>query len=79
MVAVARRVELMEAMADEVEALQHPRPILVKQDVMQEDAAARISDAALSALGRISTSWSTTPAAAASCRLMRPRTAGPRR
>jgi gluconate 5-dehydrogenase len=52
-VAAARRIELMEAMADEVEASQHPRPILVKQDVMEEDAAARLSAAALDALGRI--------------------------
>jgi 3-oxoacyl-[acyl-carrier protein] reductase len=52
-VAAARRIELMETMADEVEASQHPRPILVKQDVMEEDAAARLSGAALQALGRI--------------------------
>ncbi len=37
-VAAARRIELLKAMADEVEAGQHPRPILVKQDVMEEDA-----------------------------------------
>ncbi len=52
-VAVARRIELLQAMAEEVEAAQHPRPILVTQDVMDEDAAARISAAALQALGRI--------------------------
>ena len=52
-VAVARRIELMEAMADEVETEQHPRPILVKQDVMEEDAAAKLSGAALAAVGQI--------------------------
>jgi 3-oxoacyl-[acyl-carrier protein] reductase len=52
-VVAARRMELMEAMADEVEALQHPRPILVRQDVMEEDAAAKLSAAALAAVGRI--------------------------
>ncbi len=52
-VAAARRIELLEAMADEVESAQNPRPILVKQDVMEEDAAAKLSDAALAALGRI--------------------------
>ena len=52
-VGVARRIELMEAMADEVEAAQHPRPILVQQDVMEEDAAAKIATAAQGAVGRI--------------------------
>jgi 3-oxoacyl-[acyl-carrier protein] reductase len=51
--AVARRVELMEAMADEVAAAGHPRPMLIRQDIMAEDAAARISDAATEALGPI--------------------------
>ena len=52
-VAVARRVELMEAMAGEVEADGHERPVLVMQDVMVEDAAARIAAAALAAVGRV--------------------------
>jgi 3-oxoacyl-[acyl-carrier protein] reductase len=52
-VAAARRIELMQVMADEVEAAQHPRPILVRQDVMEEDAAATLSGAALDAVGRI--------------------------
>ena len=52
-VAAARRIELLEAMADEVAAGQHPRPILLQQDVMQEDAAARLSGAALEAVGPI--------------------------
>jgi 3-oxoacyl-[acyl-carrier protein] reductase len=52
-VAAARRIELLEAMADEVEAAQHPRPVVVKQDVMEEDAAARLSEAACAAVGHI--------------------------
>jgi 3-oxoacyl-[acyl-carrier protein] reductase len=51
--AVARRVELMEAMAEEVAAAGHPRPVLIKQDIMAEDAAATLRDAALSALGHV--------------------------
>jgi 3-oxoacyl-[acyl-carrier protein] reductase len=51
--AVARRVELMEAMADEVAAAGHPRPVLIRQDIMAEDAAAKIRDAALAELGRV--------------------------
>src|ERR1700733_13276074 len=52
-VAVARRIEPMRAMADEVEALRYPRPILLVQDLMEEDAAARLSEAALGSLGRV--------------------------
>ena len=52
-VAAARRLELLEAMATEVEALQHPRPIVLRQDVMEDDAAAKLSAAALEAVGRI--------------------------
>jgi len=52
-VAAARRVELLEAMADEVAAQQHPRPALVQQDIMAEDAVARLAGAARNAVGRI--------------------------
>ncbi|HEY8289891.1 MAG TPA: SDR family oxidoreductase [Acetobacteraceae bacterium] len=52
-VAAARRIELLEAMADEVAAQQHPRPALVRQDVMEEGAAERLADAAREAVGRI--------------------------
>ncbi|WP_428487929.1 SDR family NAD(P)-dependent oxidoreductase [Rhodopila sp.] len=52
-VAAARRLELMQAMADEVEAERHPRPVLIQQDVMEEHAAAKLSSAALNAVGRI--------------------------
>jgi 3-oxoacyl-[acyl-carrier protein] reductase len=51
--AVARRVELMEAMADEVATAGHPRPVLIRQDMMAEDAAAQIRDAATAELGSI--------------------------
>ena len=49
----ARRIELLEAMADEVEAAQHPRPVCIKQDAMEEDAAHRLAQAATAALGPI--------------------------
>jgi 3-oxoacyl-[acyl-carrier protein] reductase len=52
-VAAARRIEMLQAMADEAEAGQHPRPILVRQDVMEEDAPAKLSQAALAAVGCI--------------------------
>jgi 3-oxoacyl-[acyl-carrier protein] reductase len=48
---VARRIELMQQMADEVKAAGHPRPVLIQQDLMAEDSAARLRDAALDALG----------------------------
>src|SRR4051794_38023515 len=52
-VGVARRLELMQAMADECEAAQHPRPVLIQQDVMEENAAASIANAAFDAVGPI--------------------------
>ncbi|MDR3538069.1 MAG: SDR family oxidoreductase [Acetobacteraceae bacterium] len=52
-VGVARRLDLMETMAEEVAAAGHPRPVLLAQDIMAPDAAAAIRDAALSALGRV--------------------------
>ncbi|MBN8872508.1 MAG: SDR family oxidoreductase [Rhodospirillales bacterium] len=51
--AVARRTDLMQVMADEVEAAGHPRPALIQQDIMAEDAAASIAAAASAALGPI--------------------------
>jgi 3-oxoacyl-[acyl-carrier protein] reductase len=51
--AVARRVELMEVMANEVAAAGHSRPVLIRQDMMAEDAATRIRDAATAELGPI--------------------------
>jgi 3-oxoacyl-[acyl-carrier protein] reductase len=52
-VAVARRIELIRAMADEVEALHYPRPAVLVQDLMEEDAAARLREAAVGSLGRV--------------------------
>jgi 3-oxoacyl-[acyl-carrier protein] reductase len=51
--AVARRVELLEVMANEVVAAGHPRPLLIRQDIMAEDAAERLRDAALADLGSV--------------------------
>jgi 3-oxoacyl-[acyl-carrier protein] reductase len=51
--AVARRMEQLEAMANEVVAAGHRRPVLIRQDMMAEDAAARIRDAATAELGPI--------------------------
>jgi 3-oxoacyl-[acyl-carrier protein] reductase len=48
---VARRIELVQQMADEVEAAGHPRPVPIQQDLLAADAAARLRDAALDALG----------------------------
>lgn len=50
---VARRVELMQVMAEEVEAAQQPRPVLIQQDIMADGAPARIAEAALAALGHV--------------------------
>lgn len=52
-VAVARRLDLLRAMADEVAAAGHPRPLAVQQDLMQEDGAASLVSAAQDAVGRI--------------------------
>jgi 3-oxoacyl-[acyl-carrier protein] reductase len=52
-VAVARRIELIRAMADEVEALHYPRPAVLVRDLMEEDAAARLREAAVGSLGRV--------------------------
>ncbi len=50
--AVARRVELLETLAKEIVAAGGPAPALLVQDIMAEDAAARVRDAALAGLGR---------------------------
>jgi 3-oxoacyl-[acyl-carrier protein] reductase len=52
-VAVARRAELLETLAGEMAAAGAPRPTTVACDVMADDAPARISDAALKALGHV--------------------------
>jgi 3-oxoacyl-[acyl-carrier protein] reductase len=52
-VAAARRLELPQALADEVAAGGHKRPVPVRQDAMEEDGAAKLAAAALDAVGRI--------------------------
>ncbi len=51
--AVARRMELLQALAREIAAERNPPPILIAQDILAEDAAARLRDTALDQLGRI--------------------------
>jgi 3-oxoacyl-[acyl-carrier protein] reductase len=51
--AVARRVELMEAMADEAVAGGGVRPVLIRQDIMAEDAAETLRDVACAELGHV--------------------------
>jgi 3-oxoacyl-[acyl-carrier protein] reductase len=51
--AVARRTDLLETLADEIAAAGGRRPTLIHQDLMVEDAAARLHDAAATALGNV--------------------------
>lgn len=51
--AVARRAELLETLAAEIAADGGPKPALVVQDIMADDAAARLRDAATGALGAV--------------------------
>jgi len=50
---VARRRELLETLADEIEASTEFRPVVIEQDVMEEGAPQRIADVALAELGRV--------------------------
>jgi len=50
---LARRSELLETLAEEIEAAGGPHPALIVQDILAEDAAACIRDAALAALGQV--------------------------
>ena len=50
---VARRKTLLEQLAREIEAAQNPRVAVIAEDIMTPDAAARISAAAATALGRV--------------------------
>ena len=52
-VAVARRVELMEAMADEAVTAGGVRPVLVRLDLMAEDAAESLRDIAYAEVGHV--------------------------
>jgi 3-oxoacyl-[acyl-carrier protein] reductase len=49
----ARRGELLETLAQEIEMQGGARPALIVQDIMQEDAALRVRDAAMAALDRV--------------------------
>jgi 3-oxoacyl-[acyl-carrier protein] reductase len=51
--AVARRGGLLDELAAEIERAQGPRPLAIVQDIMAEDAAARLRERALDGLGRI--------------------------
>ena len=52
-VGAARRIELVQAMADECEAAQYPRPVAIQQDVMEEGAPEKLAKAATEAVGPI--------------------------
>src|SRR5690242_17186690 len=51
--AVARRIELMEAMAEEASAAGGVRPVLLRQDIMADDAAQMLRDVAYAELGHV--------------------------
>jgi 3-oxoacyl-[acyl-carrier protein] reductase len=51
--AVARRTNLLEELAHEVERAQSPRPALITQDIMATDAAQRLREAAFAVLGHV--------------------------
>jgi 3-oxoacyl-[acyl-carrier protein] reductase len=51
--AVARRMELLESLAEEIAADGGRRPVLIRQDIMPEDSAEVLRDAALAALGHV--------------------------
>jgi 3-oxoacyl-[acyl-carrier protein] reductase len=51
--AVARRKPLLEELAGEIARAQDPAPALIVQDIMAPDAAERIRDQALQALGKV--------------------------
>lgn len=51
--AVARRFDLLESLAGEIAAAGHPAAALISQDVMAEDAAARLAETAKDALGSV--------------------------
>ena len=50
---VARRKTLLDELASDIAAARRPPPALIVQDVMAADAAARICDAAIAALGKV--------------------------
>jgi 3-oxoacyl-[acyl-carrier protein] reductase len=50
---VARRKDLLDRLASEIEAARRPPPAIIVQDIMAPDAATRIRDAATGALGTV--------------------------
>lgn len=50
---VARRIALLEEVADEIVAAGGVRPLLIQTDIMTDDAAERIATAALAGLGSV--------------------------
>ncbi len=50
---VARRKELLETLAAEIVQAKRPRPALIVQDILAQDAASRIREQALAALGQV--------------------------
>ncbi len=50
---MARRRELLEGLAAEIEAAGGKRPALIVRDIMEEDAPRRIAEAAMAALGQV--------------------------
>jgi 3-oxoacyl-[acyl-carrier protein] reductase len=51
--AVARRRHLLDELAGEIEEGRGPRPLPIVQDIMTDDAAARLREAARAGLGRV--------------------------
>jgi 3-oxoacyl-[acyl-carrier protein] reductase len=51
--AVARRIELLDSLSDEISAAGGRRPALIRQDLMSEDAAEMLREVALAELGKV--------------------------
>lgn len=49
----ARRIEKLNELADEIEAAGSPRPVAIACDLYEDDAAAKLAQAATAALGRV--------------------------
>ncbi|HWO73578.1 MAG TPA: SDR family oxidoreductase [Dehalococcoidia bacterium] len=50
---VARRGPLLQALAEEIAATGAPRPLVIEQDILAEDAAEAIASASMAALGGV--------------------------
>ncbi len=53
LIITARRDDLLEGVADEIEATGHERPLVVKQDIMADDAAATLKQAVDDGYGQL--------------------------